>query len=307
MAAGLITVVVLLAGPSSIWQLIRQSSLPLLIAAAGVAFVREAFRGLRLLLLLPPRQSGLTRISAVAVAAQAAALFVPARVGELALPYFLERHCSWRFSAGLGTLVACRSLDLAALAIWSSIALILVAPSNPIVWVAVLVLVLPTVLVVPTARLLDRCGARIVAWRGRRWRRIARSIRRIRTSLETAASRRGRFSAAVVASFLGWACVWLYTWLLVRAMGYDWGLDLVLAGSCGAAVANLVPVSLVANVGTLEAGWTATFTGLGIELKDAAASGVAAHFWGLVFSGALGLVAWFLLTIRSDARSSPPA
>jgi uncharacterized membrane protein YbhN (UPF0104 family) len=64
-------------------------------------------------------------------------------------------------------------------------------------------------------------------------------------------------------------------------------------------VANLLPFNVFGNLGTLEAGWTAALTALGVPLQVAAATGVAAHLWGLIFAAFFGLAAWVVLTVLS--------
>jgi hypothetical protein len=85
-------------------------------------------------------------------------------------------------------------------------------------------------------------------------------------------------------------------------MGQLWSPQVVVAGDSAAAAANLLPVNLVANLGTLEAGWTAAFTALGVPLGLAAATGLAAHLWGLVFAAAFGTVAWVALSFAKRGR-----
>jgi hypothetical protein len=88
-------------------------------------------------------------------------------------------------------------------------------------------------------------------------------------------------------------------------MGWDWPVLRVVAGSAAASVANLVPVNLVANLGTLEAGWTAAFTALGVPVEDAAASGVAAHLWALLFAGGYGAAGWAAVALGTRRGAGP--
>jgi uncharacterized membrane protein YbhN (UPF0104 family) len=83
-------------------------------------------------------------------------------------------------------------------------------------------------------------------------------------------------------------------------MGYRWPPTSVVAGSAASAVANLLPFNLIGNLGTLEAGWTAAFTALGVPLQVAAATGVATHLWGLIFAAFFGLLAWLALSVSSS-------
>jgi len=57
---------------------------------------------------------------------------------------------------------------------------------------------------------------------------------------------------------------------------------------------------LIGNLGTLEAGWTAAFTALGVPLEVAAATGLAAHMWGLIFAAVFGGAAWAVLSLSRN-------
>jgi uncharacterized membrane protein YbhN (UPF0104 family) len=81
-------------------------------------------------------------------------------------------------------------------------------------------------------------------------------------------------------------------------MGHSWSFVTVAAGASIAALANLLPFNLIGNLGTLEAGWTAAFVALGVPLDVAAATGLAAHLWGLVFAAVFGAVGWAVLSTR---------
>jgi uncharacterized membrane protein YbhN (UPF0104 family) len=102
-----------------------------------------------------------------------------------------------------------------------------------------------------------------------------------------------------MASIAMWGLHWTATWTLLAAMGFRWPPGTVVAGAAAAAAANLLPFNIIGNLGTLEAGWTAAFTALGVPLQVAAATGVAAHIWGLIFAAIFGLLAWVGLSMSS--------
>ncbi len=267
-------------------------------AAMSVAFLSA--RGLRLLLLVERGLLTWPRATLVAAAAQAAALFVPARTGELALPLLLARTTGRSFTAGVGTLLAARSLDLATLGIWSGAAVLAVRGfREPLVIMISLALFVPSLLLPFTVAAADRFALRCFAPRGMRGRRWARRVRRVRRELDGLLRRPFRLTAAALTSVVMWGLQWAVAWILLVAMGYRWPPSTVVAGSAAAAVANVLPFNLVANLGTLEAGWTAAFTALGVPLQVAAATGVAAHLWGLVFAAIFGLAGWIVLTALS--------
>ena len=300
-AAVLFGVVVATAKPAEIWTLFQSTDGGLLTMAAAVSVAFLSARGLRLLLLDEGGLLTWPRATLVAAAAQAAALFVPARTGELALPLLLARTTGRSFTSGVGTLLAARALDLATLGIWSGTAVLAVRGfREPLAIVVSLALFLPSMLLPFTLAAADRFAVRCFASRGMRGRRWARRVRRVRRELDGLLRRPVRLIAAVVVSVVMWGLLWAVAWILLVAMGHRWPPTTVVAGSAAAAVANLLPFNLVANLGTLEAGWTAAFTALGVPLQVAAATGVAAHLWGLIFAALFGLSAWAILSTASQ-------
>jgi len=265
--------------------------------AASAAFL--ALRGLRLRLLLERGSLGPLQAILVAAAAQAAALFAPARTGELALPWLLTRATGRPFTSNVGTLLAARVLDLATLGVWCGAAILVIRGlGEPLALVLAMLLVAPTLLLPTAMRAADRLTVRWAASRGMVGRRWARRLRRVRREIDILRARPARLWGAIVTSFLMWGLQWSVAWLLLAAMGYRWPLITVTAGASAAAVANLLPFNLIGNLGTLEAGWTAAFAALGIPVQTAAASGLAAHLWGLIFAAFFGIVGWAALSFR---------
>ncbi|MBD3852394.1 MAG: flippase-like domain-containing protein [Acidobacteria bacterium] len=304
-AAILFAAVVATAKPDEVWRLFQSTDGGMLAMAAAMSVAFLSARGLRLLLLVDRGLLSWPRATLVAAAAQAAALFVPVRTGELALPLLLARTTGRSFTAGVGTLFAARALDLATLGVWSGAAVLAVRGfREPLAIVVSLALFLPSLLLPLTLAVADRFAVRCFATRGMRGRRWARRVRRVRRELEGLLRRPLRLIAAVVTSVVMWGLQWAVAWILLVAMGYRWPPTTVVAGSAAASVTNLLPFNLVGNLGTLEAGWTAAFTALGVPLQVAAATGVAAHLWGLIFAALFGLAGWVLLTALS--RDVPP-
>lgn len=297
-AAALLVAVLTVARPEEVWRLLRATDGRFLAAAVAASAASVAMRGLRLSMLLDRGLLGPLRASLVAAAAQAAALFAPARIGELALPWLLSRTAGRDFASGVGTLLAARTLDIATLGMWSAAAVLAVRGlSEPAALVISLLLLAPPLLLPLTLAVADRLALRLLAPRGLRGRRWARRVRRVSRELEALARRPGRLAVAAAASIAMWGFQWAVTWSLLAGMGYPWPPTTVVAGSVGASVANLLPFNIVGNLGTFEAGWTAVFTALGVQLREAAATGVAAHLWGLALAALLGALAWAALSV----------
>jgi uncharacterized membrane protein YbhN (UPF0104 family) len=291
-----------------VWRLLRSSDPAWIGAAAAIGLAVVAVRGLRLKLLLPAATIDPLRAATVAAAAQAAALFVPARAGELALPWLLRRSCGWDPAAGIGVLLAARTLDLAALGAWAAAsAVLLFGITRPVALMAAAVLLLSPLLLPLLSRGLELTALRCAAPRGVGGRRWARRMLALVRAISELRRRPGRLAAAALMSLLMWGGVWAYTWCLLVAMGFHWPAVTVVAGSATASVANLIPVNLIANLGTLEAGWTAAFTALGRSVEEAARSGLAAHLWALLLAAVYGALAWTMVFLCGDKNPANDA
>lgn len=286
--------VLALAGPSRVAELLARSDPKGVLLAAVAAGGALVCRGLRLTVLVG---SGLpaARAVALATAAQSAAVFVPARIGELAMPWLLRRHQNLDMAAGVGVLVVSRALDVAALGVWAAGGIVAVwGTSNPLALAVAFALVAPLLLLPFAAATVERLAVRLLARRlaGRRW---AHRVRRLRRSLGDLRRSPGRLLTAATVSLATWAMLWVKTWLLLVAMGYRWPFADVLVGAAVASLTNAVPLHVVGNLGASETGWTAAFVALGVPLAAAAATGLAVHLWSLLYSAVFGAVAWLAL------------
>ena len=303
-AVALLAAVLSIARPEAVWNLLLETDGRLLVVAALTSAAFLAVRGLRLQLLLERGRLGWPRATLVAAAAQGAALFAPARTGELALPWLLKRTAERDFSSAIGTLLAARTLDLATLGLWCGTAVLAVRGLTEPAALAISALLLAPIALLPfTLATADRLALHLLAPRGLAGRRWARRVRRVRRELERLRQRPARLLAAALASVIMWGLQWGVAWVLLDAMGHRWPPATVVAGSTVAAIANLLPFNLIGNLGTLEAGWTAAFTALGVPLEVAAATGLAAHLWGLIFAAVFGGAAWAVLSLsRKDGN-----
>jgi len=298
-ALALIVAVLIVARTAHVWSLVRGTDPTLLALAAAAAAGALVCRGIRLMLVAPDARLGVGRSTLVASAAQGAALFVPARIGELALPLLLRRTAGLEFSSGVGALLTVRAFDVAATGMWGGVAVLaLWGVGRPAALVAAAVLMVPPLMLPVVLGLADRAALRFLAVRGQWGRRWTRRVRTVRRTVRTIGEHPGRLAGAFVLSFVMTGLTWLVVWLLLAASGFSWPVQHVVAGSVVASLANLLPFNLMANLGTLEAGWTAAFTGLGVPLDVAAATGVICHAWSLAFAAAYGLLAWGALEIR---------
>jgi len=292
-----------LAGAKEVIDLVVHVEPASIALAFGAAFGSLLCRGLRLSLLLPPKRLAVLPAAPVSAAAQAAALFVPARLGELALPWLLHRQLGFDTASGVATLLAARTLDTAALGIWSIIAIgARGTTQSPLILVGGLALISTLVLIPAMVALIDGWFAPRAARWGDMAARWSDRLHRVRRGLDVVRQRPLRLTGAAAACVASWAFQWTLAWCLLAAMGFRWPAWDVVTGSAVASLSNLLPINLVANIGTLEAGWTAAFTALGVPLETAAATGLATHLWALVIAALFGGAGWFLLGQPENRR-----
>lgn len=295
MAAGLVLLgaVLAVAGPARVARLLRRTDPLWYLAAASVYVVVAASRGLRLALLAPIRP---LRAGLLGMVVQAAVQVIPARLGELSLPVLLQREAGLSLSGGAGTLLAVRALDLAALGAWAGTAVgIRWGLDRPVILAASAALALPLLLLPLLAAWADGLATRLLAPRGLAGRRWTRRVRRARAALDLLRRRPARLLAALFFSLAGWGFLWLSVWCLLQAIGHPMALDTVVLGTASATVATLLPINIVGTFGTMEAGWTAAFTALGVPVEIAAASGLAVHILSLLVTVAYGALAFVLM------------
>ncbi len=292
-AVVLVGITLWLAGPAAVGALIIRVSPQEMVLALAAAAGSLVLRGLRLSLLLPPGMLHPIKAVPVAAVAQAAAMFVPARVGELALPWLLKRNVGRDGASGVATLLVARTLDTAALGAWAGVAILFRwGLGAPLALAAAGALLLPVLVLPAFVASLDRwVASRQNGWgpSGRTW---ADRLHRVRAGLDDARTRPLRLTAAAVACLGSWAFQWTLAWFLLAAMGFRWPVWDVVTGSAVASVSNLLPLNVIANFGTLEAGWTAAFAAMGVDVDVAAATGLACHIWALIFAALFGALAW---------------
>ncbi|MEN8165323.1 MAG: lysylphosphatidylglycerol synthase domain-containing protein [Acidobacteriota bacterium] len=303
-ALALVAATLWLAGPAAVGALVTGVTPAAMAWALAAAAGSLVFRGLRLSLLLPPGALGPARAVPTAAVAQAAVAFVPARLGELALPWLRKRDIGRDGASGVATLLVARTLDTAALGAWAGVAVLFRwGLGAPAALAAACLLLLPVMLLPVIITTLDRwAAAREHRW-GRTGHTWADRLHRIREGLDDARRRPVRLAAAAAACMVSWAFQWTLAWHLLAAMGFRWPAWDVVTGSAVASISNLLPFNLVANFGTLEAGWTAAFAAMGVDLEVAAATGLACHIWALIFTAVFGSTGWLAL---GPAKSTGP-
>ena len=86
---------------------------------------------------------------------------------------------------------------------------------------------------------LSPAGWHPAGWRARCAPHVRlRRLRRVRRAFDELQARPRRLAGAAALSLVVWAGIWLYTWLLLEAMGYHWPVKAVVTGSALGSLAN---------------------------------------------------------------------
>lgn len=307
--AALAVVLFILAEPVEVLGLVRKADWGGIGIALAWATGIVAARGARLRLVVGAPLS-VPRGSAVMALAQLAVSLVPMRMGELAILPLLRLAGVPGTLRGLSILVLLRFLDVASLLVLTVVAATFLGLSTPAAALALAAVSVAALAVVLAAMRSLRMLA--VRWRtaGGLRRRFLRQMLRLRREWRGRASSPARVGAIVACSLAAWLGVWGLTVALLRAMAFDWDAGHVLLGMLGASVGSSLPFNAFGNFGTLEGGWAAALSLVGVPASLALATGFATHLYSLLFTllfGAAGALLLAATSSRAAAMNGRPA
>ncbi len=290
----LAVVLIAMARPGAIVELVRHSRPRGIAIAFAWAAAVLLLRGARLAMVVGSGLSTGRAIGVMGVVSMAVAA-LPLRAGDLALIPMLRASGVRGTIRGLSFLVSLRLLDVIGLLGWVLVAAALLGGRYG--WAALSLAGVPLAAAVAAGiaiRLLRRVAGR---WRlrGGLRRRVLGQLLLVRRELRQAIRSPFRAGGALLLSAAIWGGIWMLTAALVDAMGLEWPRAAVLLGVLGATFGAALPVNAIGNFGTLEAGWTAALTSLGLPPAAALAAGFATHLWSLLFSAVLGAASAFVL------------
>ncbi len=274
--------------------------------AFGVYAASFVGRGLRLAVLLPGAGS-LPHLVSISARHIFLAVVLPFRTGEASLPLMLSAECGRPLHEGVSVLALMRILDLASVAAWLLIGLLLTgrfgaSGDMALRAVAVFALLVGGLLLLPIlarrAAMLANSTRKPIAFAGR-------------AAVHLSSMQRSQFFLAALTSLATWAATYGACFLIVAAMAdapaplgpaaaaVDFPASLI--GTTGLHLSAVIPVSPLAGVGTWEAGWTAGYMTIGMDKESAATSGLVSHVLVFAFITILGGAGWLLRGRRQPA------
>ena len=312
----LIIILLHYSNPQTIFQFIRNSAPRSLIAAFGVYVCVYLFRSIRFRQFPMLTQLSTLDILLIASLHSFTNLIFPMRSGELSLVYLLRKFHKTEIGSGIGILLLVRLFDLIALALCLTGSLIFFGLSGDNA-------IDPWLLVIAILMGLIITGISLTAsvW----WKFLAKVLKRFTQFMRfhekswcqtlfswmdeiervLQSSKKISFSIRLLAASLAcWLTLFLAFWFLLRAVGISrFSYPEVVIGSTGAAITSAIPVNAIGNLGTLQLGWTAGFSALGMSVEEGIASGFAINIFILIFSSALALISFLILFMTPFGRS----
>lgn len=228
---------------------------------------------------------------------------LPARLGELSYIYLVKKLHRIPAAEGIASLTIARVFDLIAL---SSLFLLsatfvedipaVIANSFMVMGVAMLLLVVSLILIIYSGQrfvdLLERIFNVLGIKKSRKIEFILTKSRETVDSFHVIKSKKV-ILYTLVNSFAIWFFLYMMNLSLLRGMGLNLSLALVILGSTFALLVSIVPVPSVANIGIYESAWALAFISLGMGKEIAIASGFAVHIIILLYVALLSGMAMY--------------
>lgn len=237
---------------------------------------------------------------------------LPMRTGDLSYAFLLRRAGTAGLGQGLLGLLLLRLLDATTVVVLFGVALVMHQGSYQWdrwlgVGVAGGAAVLFIAVVLNLGRMLN-LGLAMASWLARTTGLAARP--RVEATLARIADAVASFAETSPWVILQVSGVTVVVWLLtfgaffsiMRAFSMPVGFSQTVLGATAGVVVGFLPVGGLGSFGTLEAGWTAGFTAVGLQLEDAALSGFGVSLTTFAYASLMGLLGWIGLS-RVSQRS----
>ncbi|KPK93442.1 MAG: hypothetical protein AMJ88_07825 [Anaerolineae bacterium SM23_ 63] len=246
---------------------------------------------------------------------------LPFRSGEVALIYLLRKYHGKEVGTGVGVLLLVRMYDFVALALCLTGALVpqLISRAVDDTWLIFITIIFGVMILALSLTAASWWNSMVsivhlivvrIGLGERKWIKIVFNWATEVGSVLEKSSNLSRSIRLILTSVLVWLMIYCVFWTLLRSMGMStFAFNEVIVATTGAALTNALPVNLIGGFGTVELGWMAGFSALGVAAVEGVATGFALHIWVLMFSMFLAIGSYLWLTIglsplrgRSDQR-----
>ncbi|PIG94928.1 lysylphosphatidylglycerol synthase transmembrane domain-containing protein [Gloeocapsopsis sp. IPPAS B-1203] len=235
---------------------------------------------------------------------------LPVRSGELSLPLLLKRYSNYPYISSVASLLLTRIHDALALASIVSIGVGVAVLQGRIAsfWLSSLVLSLVAIALViglfifmtKNQQLARTSRARVTTYKGINnfFIKVNNLIKSFYNELliyRQLSLHLKLFSYSI----LLWLAIFILFWVVLQSLGFSMSFSEVVLGSSLANLTQLLPISTLGNIGTLEAGWVFGFTLLGFDSYRMLTAGIVMHVIVILAAGIYGVFSWVGLSVRS--------
>ncbi|MBE7529326.1 MAG: flippase-like domain-containing protein [Chloroflexi bacterium] len=220
---------------------------------------------------------------------------LPARVGELLFPFWLQKRHQLPIGQSLAMLLITRLFDfLAVCSLFLLFALLsrdyLAARSQQIIQIAIIVLG-PSLLLLAMLPWLGKQGLAILDWllkrlglAGYRW---GQRLRQLGEGVVTAVTQiyHGRiYMKSFIWSLLAWLSTFAWFGAFLRALGIPFPYPFTVVGATFAVLANAIPFITVGGFWAHDVGWAFGFSLMGMGWETAVVTGFAVNVLTVIVS-----------------------
>jgi len=235
---------------------------------------------------------------------------LPVRSGELSLPLLLKRYSNYPYISSVASLLLTRIHDALALASIVSIGVGVAVLQGRIAsfWLSSLVLSLVAIALViglfifmtKNQQLARTSRERVTTYKGINifFIKVNNLIKSFYNELliyRQLSLHLKLFSYSI----LLWLAIFILFWVVLQSLGFSMSFSEVVLGSSLANLTQLLPISTLGNIGTLEAGWVFGFTLLGFDSYRMLTAGIVMHVIVILAAGIYGVFSWVGLSVRS--------
>ena len=219
---------------------------------------------------------------------------LPARLGDVALPFLLRQQTRTPLGSGFGLLIMLRVMDLLTLVALGALAVAIAQRSTHgplclLSWLMLAVSCSALAVCVVGAPTLMRFVERHDASRSKVFRIAAQVVSPM------ARSGRARLVKLIIMSFAIWLSLFASFALLARSIMTGVAVSQVGAAGAAAALAFAIPFSAVANVGSFEGAWVWVMNMFGHAASVALATALLAHGVIFIVSMAFGVFGYAMM------------
>jgi len=298
-----------------ITNMIAQTDLRSFAVGCLAYLVSSLFRAYRFVQLTHSPLERISDMAVVVVAMSLANQILPARLGELSYVYLARRTQGIPVGRGLTSLLIARLFDLLAIGLLYLLGALLLLgqlPSETLiyVWATVGTMVLVVVIIAALAtRSASLCGVvtdlleRPLLARLPGRSTYVRLVKNVETSLGLGGGS-VRQRNLLLTSLAVWLSAFGMQFFVLLSLNVSVTFWHTVIGATFAALTSILPVNVIGNFGTLEAGWTAGFVLVGMDPSLALTTGFATHLLTLAYPIMFGLPAWGWVALAGRKRKA---